>query len=211
MTLCARNAHTTVYDVTTWSAVNLVNPSSLLRYEKSISMTSAILISKVQQCPTSSGPSPSVFILEAIKNWRRERPGNEATFLYCAIKTWRRERPGNEAISRFMKQISLVPRPEEVCVHELNDSALTRSTAVGILMACPHDDRAPLMDWIAERRREKASSVHAFCSRTRAPTPEAPKTRMYARCMVVRVYIIYGCINHLPHKHYIGFHILSYS
>ena len=29
--------------------------ASLLRYEKSISVTSAILISKVQPCPTSSG------------------------------------------------------------------------------------------------------------------------------------------------------------
>ena len=38
------------------------------------------------------------------------------------------------------------------------DSILTRSTAVGVLMACPHDDRAPLalMDWMAERKREKA-------------------------------------------------------
>ena len=36
------------------------------------------------------------------------------------------------------------------------DSRLTWSTAEGILMACPHDDRAPLNDWIAERRREKA-------------------------------------------------------
>ena len=36
------------------------------------------------------------------------------------------------------------------------DSTLTRLIAVGILMACPHDDRAPLMDWIAERKRQKA-------------------------------------------------------
>ena len=36
------------------------------------------------------------------------------------------------------------------------DSMLTRSTAVGTLTACPHANRAPLMDWIAERRREKA-------------------------------------------------------
>ena len=27
---------------------------------------------------------------------------------------------------------------------------------MAFLMACPHDDGAPLMDWIAERRREKA-------------------------------------------------------
>ena len=36
------------------------------------------------------------------------------------------------------------------------DSMLTTSIAVGILIACPHDDRGPLMDWIAERNREKA-------------------------------------------------------
>ena len=35
------------------------------------------------------------------------------------------------------------------------DSMLTRSTTVGVLMAWPHDDRAPLIDWMAERRREK--------------------------------------------------------
>ena len=30
------------------------------------------------------------------------------------------------------------------------DSMLTRSTTVGVLMAWPHDDRAPLIDWMAE-------------------------------------------------------------
>ena len=39
---------------------------------------------------------------------------------------------------------------------EMFDPALTRSTTVGILMTCPQDDLAPLMAWIAERRREKA-------------------------------------------------------
>ena len=39
---------------------------------------------------------------------------------------------------------------------EIFDSTLTRSTAVGILMVCPLEDRAPLMDWIADRNREKA-------------------------------------------------------
>ena len=32
MALCARNAHITVYDVTTWSWVNLVNPVRRLQY-----------------------------------------------------------------------------------------------------------------------------------------------------------------------------------
>ncbi len=30
----------------------------------------------------------------------------------------------------------------------------TRSTSVGVLTACPHEDLAPLMDIIADRRRE---------------------------------------------------------
>ena len=32
MALCARNAHITVYDVTTWSWVNLVNPARGVRH-----------------------------------------------------------------------------------------------------------------------------------------------------------------------------------
>ena len=36
------------------------------------------------------------------------------------------------------------------------DSTLTTSTAAGSLIACLHDDRASLMDWIAEHKREKA-------------------------------------------------------
>ena len=36
------------------------------------------------------------------------------------------------------------------------DSELIRSTTMGILMACPHENLAPLMAWIEERRREKA-------------------------------------------------------
>ena len=36
------------------------------------------------------------------------------------------------------------------------DSELIRSTTVDILMACPHDDLAPLMAWMEERRRENA-------------------------------------------------------
>ena len=55
-----------------------------------------------------------------------------------------------------------------VCVHELKagemlDSMLTRSTTVGILMACPHDDRAPLMDWIVShtvRFSQNYSALH---------------------------------------------------
>ena len=40
-----------------------VERASLLRYEKSISVTSAILISKVQPCPTASGSTqPQVYI-----------------------------------------------------------------------------------------------------------------------------------------------------
>ena len=33
----------------------------------------------------SPRPSPSVFILQAIKNWRRERPGNEAILVLISI------------------------------------------------------------------------------------------------------------------------------
>ena len=36
------------------------------------------------------------------------------------------------------------------------DSELIRSTTMGILMACPHLDLAPLMAWMEERRRENA-------------------------------------------------------
>ena len=42
-----------------WDPSVKVERASLWRYEKSICVTSAILISKVQPCPTSSGPSPS--------------------------------------------------------------------------------------------------------------------------------------------------------
>ena len=34
------------------------------------------------------------------------------------------------------------------------DSMLTRSTTVGVLMACLRDERAPLMDWIAECKKD---------------------------------------------------------
>ena len=34
-------------------------------------------------------------------------------------------------------------------------SEVTRSTTIGALMACPHDDRAPLMAWMEEGRREE--------------------------------------------------------
>ncbi len=34
------------------------------------------------------------------------------------------------------------------------DSVITRSTSVGVLTACPHEDLAPLMDIIADLRRE---------------------------------------------------------
>ncbi len=34
-------------------------------------------------------------------------------------------------------------------------SELTRSTAVGVNAACPHEDLAPLIDMIDDRRREK--------------------------------------------------------
>ncbi len=34
-------------------------------------------------------------------------------------------------------------------------SEVTRSTAAGILIACPMDDLAPRMAWIEDRRREK--------------------------------------------------------
>ncbi len=34
-------------------------------------------------------------------------------------------------------------------------SEVTRSTAAGILTACPMDDLAPRMAWIEDRRREK--------------------------------------------------------
>ena len=36
------------------------------------------------------------------------------------------------------------------------DSELIRSTTVGILIACPRDDLAPLMAWMEECTREKA-------------------------------------------------------
>ena len=36
------------------------------------------------------------------------------------------------------------------------DSVFTRSITVGVLIACPHDDRDPLTDWMADRRKEKA-------------------------------------------------------
>ena len=36
-------------------------------------------------------------------------------------------------------------------------SELTRSTAVGVNAACPHEDLAPLMDMIDDRRRENDS------------------------------------------------------
>ena len=35
------------------------------------------------------------------------------------------------------------------------DSMFTRSTTVGILMACPREDLAPLIAWMADRSREK--------------------------------------------------------
>ncbi len=34
------------------------------------------------------------------------------------------------------------------------DSVMTRSTSVGVLTACPHEDLAPLMDIIADLSRE---------------------------------------------------------
>ncbi len=37
------------------------------------------------------------------------------------------------------------------------DSEFTRSTAVGVNAACPHEDLAPLMDMIDDRRRENDS------------------------------------------------------
>ena len=42
MALCARNAHITVYDVTTWSWVNLVNPSQRLQKRFSAYVTSHV-------------------------------------------------------------------------------------------------------------------------------------------------------------------------
>ena len=41
---------------------------------------------------------------------------------------------------------------ENFRVDEMFDSMFTRSTAVG---ACPHEDLAPLIDWMADRIREK--------------------------------------------------------
>ena len=38
-------------------------------------------------------------------------------------------------------------------VHICRD--MTKSITLGILMACPQDERAPRIDWIEERRREK--------------------------------------------------------
>ena len=32
---------------------------------------------------------------------------------------------------------------------------------MGILMACPHDDLAPLMTWMEERRKEKSRRQHS--------------------------------------------------
>ena len=40
---------------------------------------------------------------------------------------------------------------------EMFDSVFTRSITVGVLIACPHDDRDPLIDWMADCRREKAN------------------------------------------------------
>jgi hypothetical protein len=37
------------------------------------------------------------------------------------------------------------------------DSVFTRSTAMRTLTAFPHEDLAPLIDWIAERSSKKAS------------------------------------------------------
>ena len=45
---------------------------------------------------------------------------------------------------------------ERVSEDEMFDSMFTRSTAVGILMACPHEDLAPLIDWMADRSRENS-------------------------------------------------------
>ena len=38
--------------------------------------------------------------------------------------------------------------------NEIFDSTLTKLTKVGILMAHPHEDQAPLIDWTAEHIRE---------------------------------------------------------
>ena len=61
---------------------------------------------------------------------------------------------------RYMCKVELV-REGRRCFQSYNvdgmvDSMLTTSTTVGILIAFPHHDQAPLMDWIAERNREKA-------------------------------------------------------
>ncbi len=40
------------------------------------------------------------------------------------------------------------------------DSEFTRSTAVGVNAACPHEDLAPLMDMIDDRRRGRNDSRH---------------------------------------------------
>ena len=46
---------------------------------------------------------------------------------------------------------------KEIVHNVMLHSELTRSTAVGVNAACPHEDLAPLMDMIDDRRREKDS------------------------------------------------------
>ena len=44
-----------------------------------------------------------------------------------------------------------------VIIYAMFDSEFTKSTAMGVLTACPYEDLASLMDIIADRRREKDS------------------------------------------------------
>ena len=62
MALCARNAHITVYDVTTWSWVNLVHPPSYILFAVPCACTcelraaKALLLVSVWRVPYACQP-----------------------------------------------------------------------------------------------------------------------------------------------------------
>ena len=81
-----------VYDVTSWSYVNLDDPSTERKIGLLPSMAIHISVTTCDACAADhvvrfTRPSPSVFAywLQAIKNWSRGRPGNEATSRWCVI------------------------------------------------------------------------------------------------------------------------------
>ena len=80
MALCARNAHITVYDVTTWSWVNLVNPTLAI----------ASLV-HVASFPGSPAPERDIACTTRVPG----EPGNEAIVHECAIFGFGRSLYGN--------------------------------------------------------------------------------------------------------------------